>query len=335
MNLNTEEMDVSGIKGASIDARIGGVLGDISSMKRGKSASYFDGEISDEQKKIRLYGFDSSVRKRLFEETGKAVVLGNCEVKKARHGNEYEVLVSKKTTIEKSPRKYDVQKIDDDCNTALSNLSDIPEYTKVTCEGKVIEVDNVVETANGIKLQSVTIADRSGTARIVLWGDDVNMLSSSKCYKFEKVIVKEFHGETQLSVSKSKIDEIDDIDAVNIREQEKVHTIDEAKVLGVQLFEVYKACLNCRSKLPHGIEGEFDTCSRCGMLQCTDECKTEATAQMMIRSESSSSVVTLKAFGRSLQEIAGEEVSSPLALLKATPFSATHQHGVIQSVTRV
>ena len=81
------------LKGASIDARIGGVLGDISSMKRGKSASYFDGEISDEQKKIRLYGFDSSVRKRLFEETGKAVVLGNCEVKKARHGNEYEVNV--------------------------------------------------------------------------------------------------------------------------------------------------------------------------------------------------------------------------------------------------
>jgi len=69
------------------------MLGDISPVKKGKSASYFDGEISDEKKKISLYGFDSSVRKRLIEETGNAVVLGNCEVKRGRYGSEYEVTV--------------------------------------------------------------------------------------------------------------------------------------------------------------------------------------------------------------------------------------------------
>ena len=100
------------------------------------------------------------------------------------------------------------------------------------------------------------------------------------------------------------------------------------------MFEMYKACLKCRSKLPHGDEDEFDTCSRCGMLQCTKECNTEATAQMMIRSSSSTQNVILKAFGKCLQEIAGEFVSSPLPLLKAAPFSATHQDGVIHSVTR-
>jgi len=76
----------------SLNTQISGVLGEISPMKTGKGASYFDGKISYEKKKIRLYGFDSSVRKQLLEEDGKAVVLGNCDVKKARHGSDYEVI---------------------------------------------------------------------------------------------------------------------------------------------------------------------------------------------------------------------------------------------------
>ena len=85
------EVDVSSISGASADAHISGVLGDISPMKKGRDAAYFDGEMLDEKKKVRLCGFDSSVRKRLMEETGNTVVLGNCEVKKAYYSNEYEV----------------------------------------------------------------------------------------------------------------------------------------------------------------------------------------------------------------------------------------------------
>ena len=108
--------------------------------------------------------------------------------------------------------------------------------------------------------------------------------------------------------------------------------MDEAKVIGVQLLEIYKVCLKCRSKLPHGDDDEFNTCARCGMLQSTDECNT---VQMMIRSSSSTQNIILEAFGKCLQEIAGEEVSSPLALLKAAPFSATHQDGVIHSITRM
>ena len=155
------------------------------------------------------------------------------------------------------------------------------------------------------------------------------MSSSPKCYRFEKVLVKEFCGEIQLTASNSKIYEIDYIDAVDVREEKYVYVMDEAKVIGVQLLEIYKACLKCRSKLPHGDEDESDTCARCGMLQSTDECNTEATVQMMIRSSSSTQNIILEAFGKCLQEIAGEEVSSPLALLKAAllraaPFSATH-----------
>ena len=130
-----------------------------------------------------------------------------------------------------------------------------------------MKVDDIVETVNGRKLQTATIADKSGTAKIVLWGDDMNSLSLFKCYKFEKVVVKEFRGETQLSVSNSKIMEIDEIDDVNLAENKyapQMLTIEDARIVGVQLFET---CLKCR---PYGnegeFEGEFDTCIRCGLL---------------------------------------------------------------------
>ena len=130
-----------------------------------------------------------------------------------------------------------------------------------------MKVDDIVETVNGKKLQTATIADKSGTVKIVLWGDDVNSLSLAKCYKFEKLVVKEFRGETQLSVSNSKIMEIDEIDDVNLAENKyapQMLTIEDARIVGVQLFET---CLKCR---PYGnegeFEGEFDTCIRCGLL---------------------------------------------------------------------
>jgi len=78
-------------KGPSVDVQVCGVLGDSSPMKKGRDAVYFEGEIMDGNKRVRLYGFDSSVRKRLLEETGKGIILGNCKVKRSRYGNDYEV----------------------------------------------------------------------------------------------------------------------------------------------------------------------------------------------------------------------------------------------------
>ena len=90
---SSQEIDVSNIANESSDAQIVGVLGDISPMKKGRGASYFDGEIFDDNRRVRLFGFDGSIRKRLMEETGNAVVLSNCQVKKARYNNDYEVKI--------------------------------------------------------------------------------------------------------------------------------------------------------------------------------------------------------------------------------------------------
>jgi len=72
---------------------------------------------------------------------------------------------------------------------------------------------------------TASIEAKSGTAKIVPWGDDVNTPSLSKFYKFEKLIMKDLQSETQLSVPDSKISEIDDTDAINLGE--KVYTTDD------------------------------------------------------------------------------------------------------------
>ena len=86
-----EEVDVGDIKDASSELQIRGMLGDISPMKKGKNASYFHGEMADGRGKVRLYGFDDNIRKKLSEASGSAVILANCAVKKARYSDEYEV----------------------------------------------------------------------------------------------------------------------------------------------------------------------------------------------------------------------------------------------------
>ena len=72
-------------------------------------------------------------------------------------------------------------------------------------------------------MQTAKVADKTATATIVMWEDDVDKLSSLKCYRFEKLTVKEFRGELQLSASNSKIYEIDNIDAIDLKE-ENIHS---------------------------------------------------------------------------------------------------------------
>ena len=67
------------------------MLGEISPMKKGKHISYFDGETTDGKAKVRLFGFDDNIRKRLSDASGSAVVLANCKVKRGRYSDEYEV----------------------------------------------------------------------------------------------------------------------------------------------------------------------------------------------------------------------------------------------------
>ena len=247
------------------------------------------------------------------------------------------MFVGKNTVITKSLKNYNIEQLDDTKTTALNELSDIPEYSKINCESKVFQVDDATSTSTGKKLQNVVVGDGHGVAKMSLWEDDVGKVTTSKSYRFEKVVVKEYRGQTQLSTAtNSVIMSIDDLD-VEMTECLTLlpSVIQNAKVIGVLAFEKYSKCMKCSAKIMD--TQEFDTCDKCGMVQCISECQTEVAAKLMIRHSSSNERLMLKAYGSILEEIAEEVVCSPLVLLKAKPFTATYgnQDGIIQSISRV
>lgn len=88
-----DEFDVSDIARPSPKAKVRGVVSTISPMKKSKTCSYFDGELTDGKATMRIFGFDGSVRRKLLEEgSGSAVAITNCEIKKARRGEQLEVI---------------------------------------------------------------------------------------------------------------------------------------------------------------------------------------------------------------------------------------------------
>ncbi len=71
-------------------AKIHRVLSSLSPMKKSKTCSYFDGTVTDGKVSMRVFGLDSSVRRKLmeFEVTTNPVAISNCEVKHSRMGKQ-------------------------------------------------------------------------------------------------------------------------------------------------------------------------------------------------------------------------------------------------------
>ncbi len=76
-----EFRDVTAVMHASPDAKVHGIVTRLSPMKKRKKSEYFNGELSNEKTKMRLFGFEATVH-----EQGAAVSLERCAVKLARDG---------------------------------------------------------------------------------------------------------------------------------------------------------------------------------------------------------------------------------------------------------
>ena len=59
--------EVSEVVRASPNAKIHAVVQSVSPMKKSKTCSYFDGEVTDGKSTVRVYGFDCGVRRKLVE----------------------------------------------------------------------------------------------------------------------------------------------------------------------------------------------------------------------------------------------------------------------------
>ena len=229
------------------------------------------------------------------------------------------MLVGKGTTVEKTDKTFNVGLEKEDVTiTPLSELNNVPEYNKINCEVKVLQVDEPVCTSSGKMLQNVIVADQSGVVKMNFWEDDRKKVAAIKSYRFEKVSVKEYRGQKYLSVQgNTVITEIEDVDVDSDVGEEAQDLfpciIENAKVIGVVSLEAYLKCIKCNAKIDSS-DG-YDTCRKCSTAQCMEECESEVVAQLMVKSGDKR--VTLKAFTTVLEEIAEAAVNRPFVLLTA------------------
>ena len=94
-------------------ASLHGVVTSLSPLKGAKSA-YFDGTVSDGTSKLRLVGFSTKQQKLMedFMAKKQPIELTDCEVKRARRGDQMELLLKTTTAIHGSPKKIEVLSAD-------------------------------------------------------------------------------------------------------------------------------------------------------------------------------------------------------------------------------
>ena len=106
-----EEIDhIDNVDGPATNTTIHGAITALSPVKKGRNSLFFDGTLADDTSTIRLVGFAPAQQKKLEEYQQKkvAVELHNCEVKRSRHGEGYELMLKSGSSIKESPKKIDV-----------------------------------------------------------------------------------------------------------------------------------------------------------------------------------------------------------------------------------
>ena len=198
------------------NAKVTGVITSLSPIKKSKgNISYFDREISDGKASIRLFGFDSSVNRKLDEVDG-PVTLSHCEVKRSRIGQNMEILLNSTTQIQQAEVTINTElNVPQDID--ISNIYKTVDFQKVSCTAKVLNTDEPVQVSGGKTKQDITISDSSGCIRLTVWEEYINKLEEDTSYHFSGVTVRTFKGKIFLSSSKDsftfkKIDDIGNVE---------------------------------------------------------------------------------------------------------------------------
>ena len=310
-------------------------------MKAGKTCKYFDGKIADDHSSVRFCGFNSTVRRKLEEnyEKGEPVLLDGCEIRKARQGDSFEVIVKNGTEILKSQKSFQITK--DKSLVSLEKVKELPEYERIAVRAKVMHANEIIELRSGGKVQEVTIADTTGHVTLNVWEEHLGKIEEGCCFEMKGLMVRDFRGCKSLSTAKENcsIEKIDDIGTVssNIDDQMQleIKLIKEVRVYAVEKFESYSSCVKCNGKVTSVDEDSIGECSKCGTMQSTEECKQALIAQLRIKAENGEKFC-LTAFDSAVLKIAEEPMAtiSKKALIKADPFNMKFSNGVIYYVER-
>ena len=138
--------DCSEIKEEVTAATVHGCISSLPPMKKSRSgrATYFDGHfVYVDGNTMRFVGFSSRLQAFLdtYQNEKQPVELDDCEIKNARNGHKFEVMLKNATKVNKSRRKFDVSKISihaSECPVIqLADVEGKERYERVTVKVKV------------------------------------------------------------------------------------------------------------------------------------------------------------------------------------------------------
>jgi len=142
---------------------------------------------------IKLVGFKGAQQAKIKElmERKQAVVLNDCQIKKAKRGSNMEVILKRTNAIGPSPKKFKVDLKEDEV-TLLEELQNKEEYERVCVQVKVLEVMDPTTVSSGKKVRDVTMANSTAFARCTLWKADIGQLEKRKNYDLKTFLIREF-----------------------------------------------------------------------------------------------------------------------------------------------
>ena len=260
----SSEMDVSEVckmKAATVHGMLVGKLIPVKNSRSKVGVRYFEGQLSDGKKTVRIVSFKPKLRSDLerMKNSSESVALMNCSVQNCKWpgSEELEIVAGSRGSCMPSPKWF---RVDEDAaalrECRISEIASLEEVKHlavnqhISVTGKVVSIDGVewvnVKARNvTLKKEGFVIADDTSVIRGVAWEKDVGVLKVGCTYKFTNVTVRMFNGAKFLSLSESAmIEEVADIGEVvegNVDEGRDGVKIVKGEIVQVEKCESYSS----------------------------------------------------------------------------------------------
>ncbi len=186
-----------------------------------------------------------------------------------------------------------------------------------------------------LQKQDTTIADSTGTNRLVLWENDVSSVQIGKSYCFTDVTVKEYDGFKFLSMGKfAELKAVDDIGEVIEDAEDDIHTgqtIDCGEINTIISCTQFHQCRLCKSKIDLQDSGTIGKCTKCQAVSRINKCPLASVAKVIVTDKRNNDhTITLfePVLSQLIDGVAGNDLPQKLLMTPAFNFSVSSK-GVV------
>ena len=246
--------------------------------------------------------FEPKVRDEFqhFMDAEETIAIQNCDMKRSKFGSGYEVVLSQKSSVISSPKRFKLDQVELTPRCDQQSLGKIIEINdiaanmgkKFTFQGKIVSAEKAIQTITTADRRSFVkwdyvVSDSSCACRLVMWEGLVDAVEIKKSYMICQVHIKAYNGEKYFSsTDRSEVKEIENIGEVANLKQTVGNEQFVGEVIGVVSCNKFVSCISCGGKIEDLQSSSYlGSCSKCGLKQKLSKCQTKSMAQVMIENE--------------------------------------------------